>query len=491
MKKRVLSQWLALTMAVMLAAGCADGSVNAKGTADGITAEQDIAAEVQADMKNAAQINLSQGSRTISRAGTYVLSGTLSDGQVVVDSSKEAEVVLVLNGVDITCKNSAAICVKKAKSVTILAAEGTVNKVADGKEYCQEAVNEEITGAIFCKSDLIIGGSGQLEVTGNYKHGVICKDNLTISDVVLTVSAAKDGIHGKDSIKIVSGTFGVTAGDDGIHSDGGVCIDDGTVTVSKSEEGIEGKMITINGGVINVTSSDDGINAADGSSTDKGMGQFGKDSSPADGGIGIVINGGTVVINASGDGIDSNQSFTINGGELYVNGPTGNGDSAIDFESRYGGFINGGTVAAVGSAGMVESMSGESGQCSVTVFMDTVVPAGAELTLKDENGEALVTFTPAKSWQCAIVSSPAMTEGRTYTVTAGDTSVEVTLEGRTTVYGQTGRNNGWFGGRGNGDFGDMPENFNPKDMPENFNPKDMPENFNPNPENRKNFKDIP
>lgn len=588
MKRKVLIFLLALMVSGVMAAGCNNGNNNMDIIADtGENTVNQVASDY--DTEAGTQINLASGSVTISKAGTYVLSGTLEDGQVVVDcEDKAAEIVLILNGADITCNNSAAIYVAQAKAVTIIAAEGTVNKVSDGTEYSKEAVNAEITGAIFSKADLVIDGTGTLEVTGNYKHGIVSKDTLTISNVTTKIVAASDAIRGKDSVQILSGifdlnaggdgiqsnndkdaelgyvyikdgtfqivsgndgiqaetnltidggsfevitaggpqnagslgdesakglkagtdinlnggsyklqtaddavhsngnvtveegcSFSISTGDDGIHADAELTINGGNIVVSQCYEGLEGKIVTINGGEVDVTASDDGMNAAGGNAGDMGMGRFGADNFAEDGEVGIIINGGKVMVNASGDGIDSNQSLEINGGEVYVNGPTGSGDAALDFEARYGGTINGGTVIAVGSSGMVENMSSESKQCSITAFMGTTILAGTELTVKAGSGEVLMTFTPAKDWQCAILSHPDMKQGETYTITAGDTSVQVTMESVVATYGQSGQS-GKNGGFDRGMRpGNMPGEFDPENMSGEFNPENMPSDFNP------------
>lgn len=564
MKGKVLCFLLALMMSGVMAAGCNNGN-NMDITAD---AAQNTVNQATSDYdtKDGTQINLAGGSVTISRAGTYVLSGTLEDGQVVVDcEDKAAEIVLILNGADITCNNSAAIYAAQAKAVTIVAAEGTVNRISDGTEYSKEAVNAEITGAVFSKADLVIDGTGTINVTGNYRHGIVSEDTLTISNATAKIVAANDAIHGKDSVQILSGIFdlqaggdgiqaetsltidggslgiitaggpqnagtlgeesakglkagvdinlnggsydlqtaddavhsngnvtvgegcgfSISTGDDGIHADAELTINGGNIVISRCYEGLEGKIVTINGGEVDVTASDDGINAAGGNTGDMGMGRFGADDFAEDGEAGIIINGGRVMVNAGGDGIDSNQSLEINGGEVYVNGPTGSGDTALDFEARHGGTINGGTVIAVGSSGMVENMSSESGQCSITAFMGTTIPAGTELTVKDGSGKTLMTFTPAKDWQCAILSHPDMKQGETYTITAGDISAQVTMESVVATYGQGGMNGGFDRGMrpGNmpGEFDpeNMPGGFNPENMPGGFNPKNMPDDFNP------------
>lgn len=121
------------------------------------------------------------GTVTITAAGTYVLSGKLSEGQVVVDSQDDGDVHLVLNGVDIHDSDSAPIYVKEAGKAIVTLAAGTENTVSDGETYVfPDASDDEPNAAVFSKADLTINGEGRLTVNANYKHGINSKDDLKI-----------------------------------------------------------------------------------------------------------------------------------------------------------------------------------------------------------------------------------------------------------------------------------------------------------------------
>lgn len=210
---------------------------------------------------------------TISEEGTYVITGTLTDGQIIVEADEKDKVQLVLDGVSVTSKDFAPIYIKNADKVYLTLAENTENNLTDGAEYVQIDENT-VDGVIYSTSDLTINGKGTISITGNYKHGIVSKDDLVITGGIFNITAVKDTMNGKDCVKINDGTFTLNAGSDGIESKndedstkGYVYISGGSITIADSEEGIEGTAIVIEGGNIDVTAQDDGLNASSGSSS--------------------------------------------------------------------------------------------------------------------------------------------------------------------------------------------------------------------------------
>lgn len=195
----------------------------------------------------------------ITAAGTYVLSGTLNDGAIIIDSADAENVTLVLDNANITCKDGAPIYVKNCgKNVIISVPEGTTNTITDGSNYTYEYKTEtaetetnktsvEPSAAIYSKDDLKINGSGKLTVNANYKDGITGKDDVEIAETTLLINAADDGIVGKDSVVIGSGNITVKAKGDGIKA-------------TNSEDTTKG-YIAIAEGTFNITSGNDGIQA--------------------------------------------------------------------------------------------------------------------------------------------------------------------------------------------------------------------------------------
>ena len=387
------------------------------------------------------------GSVTIASAGYYDVTGTLTDGSLMVDAGKNAKVFLRLNGVTITCSDDAAIRVDQADKVFLTLAEGTENTVTSGETYSEAALADKTDGAIFAHDDLTINGSGALTVTAAYKHGIAANDSLRITGGKITVTAPADTVHVNDSLHITGAAITLSAGDDAIHSDTSVAILGGSITVNTCCEGIEAPEILIEDGAITVTSTDDGINAC-GTETSDG-------SLP-----GVTINGGTVtLLNPSGrdaDGIDSNGNIDINGGLVYISLVGDGGNCALDYGSENGGAcrINGGTVVACGSSTMLETMSENSAQPSI-LYAGTTQAAGTEITLQTADGETLLTYAAPNSFSAVLVSCPEMTTGSTYTLTLGTTSQEITLTQVATTYGVSGGMEGDRGGNMGGGMGDM------------------------------------
>ena len=482
---------------------------------------------------------------TITEEGTYVFSGTLSEGQIVVDAD-DAKVQIVLDNVDITYASSAAVYVKSAEKVFVTLAEGSQNTLRNTDEYVAVDDNN-IDAVIFSKSDLTLNGTGSLTIVSAEGHGIVSKDDLKITGGTYDITAAGHALSGKDSVRIADGTFVLTAGKDGIHSenedneekgyiyiadgdftitsdgdgmdasnivqiedgtfditagggaanslkthesdmpggpgggmpqngerpdgedmpqdtttdesgtstkgikagggmylkggtyqidsaddsihsnanitiadgtytlatgDDGVHADDalivngGTITVTESYEGLEGLTVTINDGTIDITASDDGINAA---------------------GEKMELNGGYIHILAGGDGVDSNGDLAINGGEIYIDGPSDNGNSAIDYGDRSSAYVNGGTLVAIGSSGMAEGMSDSSKQKVLMVKLGEQMEAG-DVVLTDSEGNVIVSYTALKSYDCVIISTAEVESGATYTLTTSGTTTEVTAE---------------------------------------------------------------
>lgn len=370
-------------------------------------------------------VSIGNGNVTIGNEGTYLLSGTLQDGMIVIAADDTDKVRLIFDGVSVSNGSNAAIFVQSADKVFITLNDGTTNILENGGSYTPIG-STNVDSVIFSKCDLTIDGGGSLQVTAAEGHGIVTKDDLKITDGTFTVTAKEDGFNAGKTIQIDKGVFTINAGDDGFHSDESITVNDGSIDIATCNEGIEGGSITISGGYIQIHSDDDGINAA----------------SDTNGNPSLLISGGTVYINALGDGIDSNGSFSVTGGALYVSGPVNNANSAIDYETS--GQITGGIVVAAGSSGMAMNFGNTSTQGSILLNTGNQT-AGTEITAKDSDGKELISYTPENNFSSVVISCPEMVQGGTYIISVGGTEQSITLENL--IYGN-GMNMGNWGNQG-------------------------------------------
>ena len=216
----------------------------------------------------------------IHQAGTYVLSGTLNDGQITVETA--GNVTLILAGVTLNCAHSAPIYVKQADLVTFVLKEGTENTVTDGDQYTYPDGQTEPDAAIFSECDLIFTGTGTLTVNANHAQGIMTKDDLTFESGTYTIRAATHGIKGKDRLYVNGGVFQITATVDGMKA----------TNVKDSDKG----KVELRGGSIDIVCGDDGISAV----------------------TKILITGGTLNINTRNNGLKSENLIDIQSGQVTI-----------------------------------------------------------------------------------------------------------------------------------------------------------------------------
>ena len=310
-------------------------------------------------------VEISGSNATITKAGTYILSGTLDNGSIIVDADKEDKVQLVLSGVTINSDTFAAIYVRQADKVFVTLDEGTENILSSSGAFSQIDDNE-VDAAIFSKDDITVNGKGMLKINCAAGNGISGKDEVTITGGVIEIEAAKHAIRAKDSLAIADGSFKLVSENDGLHAENGdddslgniyitggdfniqvaddaihanslLQIDGGTFEITAAE-GLEGTYIKVNDGTILINASDDGVNAAYKSSA----------YTPT-----FEMNGGKLTINMGAgdtDAVDSNADLIINGGTLDITG-----QSAFDYDGT--AQYNGGTITVNGQT--VDSISGQ------------------------------------------------------------------------------------------------------------------------------------
>lgn len=330
---------------------------------------------------------------TITSAGVYSISGTLNDGQVIVDTQDTDKVVLLLNGAAIHSSSSAPIYVRNAEKTIITLASGSENVVSDGTDYVYDDVEkEEPNAAIFSNDDLTIYGSGALAVTANFNNGIASNDDLKITGGSITVYAVNDGIKGSDSLSIKDGVLTINAAADGVQTTneedaekGTIAITGGTLNITSGLDGVQAATsLLISGGEININSGGGSGTSSNtsGMFNSGGRGMEGNANKPADSekglkaNVDITVTGGLISINSADDALNSNNSITINGGNFIISsGDDGMhadstlviNDGEITISHSYEGIesaditINGGTIHITSSDDGVNTSGGADG----------------------------------------------------------------------------------------------------------------------------------
>lgn len=337
---------------------------------------------------------------------------------------------------------------------------------------------------IQAETDLVINnGTFNIKTSGNdtdSSKGLKIGSNLIINDGNFEIDSYDDSIHSNNYINIKNGSFSLSSGDDAIHADNKIVIDNGNIDVLKSYEGIEASEIIINDGDINIVASDDGINSASKSSSndnndfsknmpddmkdlnnkpenmenfdpkngnrpDENMENFDPQNGnkPDDNNIKpnfedidmnnnsniatITINGGNIYVSARGDGVDANGSIYMNGGKLIINGPTDNGNGALDYDKEFK--ITGGILIASGSSGMALNTSNSSTQNSIMINFTESINESDLISIFDSNDNEIFTYSSSKKYQNIVISTPDLKKGETYTIYEGGSTNSIENNG--------------------------------------------------------------
>lgn len=362
----------------------------------------------------------SKSDLTFEGDGTINLTASYQDGIVGKDDLKFNSGTYIITAADDGIRGKDSIYIVDGDFVIAAKADAI------------KSTNETTAGKGF-----VLIEKGKFDITAGAK-GIKAVNSILIYDGALNITSTDDAIHTNNYIGIIGGEITISSGDDGIHADKELIIEDGTITIEKSYEGLEAQAITISGGKISIKSSDDGMNAgggADASAKNRpGAGAFDANTNCA-----LTFNGGETYINASGDGVDSNGYIYFNGGTVVVDGPTNNGNGALD--SGVSITQTGGTVIAVGSSGMAETLGSNSTVNNISVYFTNSNKAGTKITIKNSSGETIMTHTSAKAFNHMSVGIEAFKQGETYTIYLDDTKYQsFTISGTTTTIGNNNMN---------------------------------------------------
>lgn len=300
----------------------------------------------------------------ISSAGTYIVSGELTDGQLLVDAGDDV-VQLVLAGATIHNEDGPAIYVRNADKCFVTLDAGTENSLSDGSSYALEDDSDEPYATLFSRCGLTLNGSGTLNVTSAYRHAVCSKDDLVVVSGTYNISAVEDGLRGHDSVKVRDGVFTIQAGGDGIKSNkdddptkGFVSIDGGTFGIQAGDDAVQGKtLVRLAGGLLTVAANDDAFHSdlemhLLGASMEAGAGD---DAFHAE--TKLTVDGGTVNVTSCNEGYEAEKVY-VNGGDTHivasddgVNASAADLSDDADADNVSSTLPNGGTPGAPGKGG--------------------------------------------------------------------------------------------------------------------------------------------
>lgn len=305
---------------------------------------------------NSDSVKISGSKITVTEEATYLVSGKLTDGMLIVNAPNTAKLQIVLSGADITSKTSAALYILEADKVFVTLADGTSNILANGGTFTAIDDNN-IDGVLFSKQDLTLNGTGSLTVTSPSGHGIVCKDDLVITGGTYTINSSSHGLDANDSVRIANATLNIDAGKDAIHAEntddaslGFVYIGSGTIKAEAEGDGIAaGAYMQITSGTISLLVGGGAKNGTKASSGNYGGFMGGGHGGMRPGGSknptaetedtvsmkglkaanSLLISNGNITIDSADDSVHSDVSVIINGGTFTI----ASGDDAIHAEN--------------------------------------------------------------------------------------------------------------------------------------------------------------
>ena len=404
-------------------------------------------------------VKVDGGTVTINSGGTYVISGELSNGRIVVNAPK-ADVRLVLKGANITSSDGPTIDVQDAGNAIVVLAKDSKNTLTDGASY---ASGQEATAALFSSDTLTVTGTGQLDVTGSYKDGISSKNGLIITgNTTIKVKAADDGLRGKDYLVVESGTLTVEAGGDALKSSEGddetkgfISLGKANITLTSSDDAIAATTdVTVKDTTLTITAGGGQANATVEEQAAPGQESTTDSTTPSPKGINAGVSytqdSGTVTVNAADEGLQA-PFINVAGGELSIAaGDDGinasNGDHVIEghenadtesddgsvltisggevevsyassdgIDSNGSAYVKGGIVVVSGQAGAMDGSVDANGESQlVGVTGSPSVSAGDTLTVTDASGSQVASVKV--DFTAEAITVLGLTEGQQYTV---------------------------------------------------------------------------
>ncbi len=386
---------------------------------------------------------------TVKAGGMYVVRGSLSDGQLRVESTDDTTVRLVLDGASVHSNTTAPLFVKRSAKTIITLKDGSKNALSDSENAAYEnEIDQEPSGTLFSKSDLTINGNGALTVTAAFNDGIVSRDGLKIAGGTVSVTAADDTVMGRDYVLVGGGTWMLKAAGDGVKSTndasgdvGFIRVESGSFAIDSDKDGVQAQSaLSVTGGVLNITAGGGSQNGNANANNDFGWGHQSTDTQSVGKGLkaggAVTIADGNIDVDAADDAVHSNSTITVSGGEMTVAA----GDDGIHADTAI--TMDGGVVRVTKSYEALEAatITIDGGDISLTASDDGV---NASMGTTGSTGD------PGGGNPFASDDSAFIINGGTLYVDAGgdglDSNGVITMNGGTvTVCGPSNSGNGTF-----------------------------------------------
>jgi len=410
--KKVLFYPLAVA-AILSITSCSDDDNNGRENNGGqASAETNTEATTDYDFNDAARrITLSgtsatadhesvktEGSKvTITEEGTYVISGSLANGQLVIDADNNDMVKILLNGANITSSSAPAIDIENAEKVVIKTATGSENNLADGTSNPQDA-------AIYSKTKLTIFGAGSLHVDGNKNRAIYSEGGIIFRDANLTLTAPGDAVKTNFNLTFFGGDYTIASSGDGFNVKNEVAVSSADIHISQVNEGFEAGTFNLISGNIDISSQGNGIAVT---------GEGAKNSSSE-----LYISGGSVYINAAKTGFLVNGSIGISGGTVVIESANDSTSPSLGYNGNFK--IDGGYLIAMNNRSNIDLPNNTlSQQNSVAVNFASSVSGDTIVHIQDVDGKDVATFKPEKTFNTILISAAAFEKNETYKLYTG------------------------------------------------------------------------
>lgn len=181
---------------------------------------------------------------TLGQAGSYRLTGSLTEGGIAVDVGWDGVVRLILDGVSLSSTGRPVLQVLSAAAVILESKDGSVN-----------LLHSTAGTAVSSEGNLLLTGTGSLSVSGA-PIALSSAGRLTVESGTVRITASECGIRADTGIEILGGEIAINAArvglmsEERVNSSGGIVIRGGFLTAVCAETVLSARTrILLTGGV--------------------------------------------------------------------------------------------------------------------------------------------------------------------------------------------------------------------------------------------------